>query len=109
MVVRKAAHMVRDIGIPILGLLENMSYFMCPDTGKHHEIFGPSNPESMASQLKIPFLGCLPIDPSIAALCDRGQIESYPGDLFGPIAKRIAELAPVAGPPKMKKHESQRA
>ena len=109
MVVRKAAHMVRDIGIPILGLLENMSYFMCPDTGKHHEIFGPGNPESMASQLKMPFLGCLPIDPDIAALCDRGEIENYPGVLFGPIAKRIAELAPVAIPPKMNKHESQRA
>jgi Mrp family chromosome partitioning ATPase len=106
MVVRKAAHMVRDIGIPILGLVENMSYFVCPDTGSNHKIFGASNPELMASQLAMPFLGCLPIDPSIASLCDRGEIESYPGDLFGPIAQRIVELAPVASAPKMQKQAS---
>jgi len=79
-----------------------MSYYIFADTGNHHEIFGPSNPELMASPLGMPFLGCLPIDSSIAALCDRGEIESYPGDLFGPIAKRIAELAPIAVPPKKK-------
>lgn len=101
MVVRKAAHMVREIGIPILGLLENMSYFVCPDTGAHHKIFGPSNPESMASQLGMPFLGHLPIDPDIASLCDRGEIENYPGDLFESIAQQIVELAPPAGAPKM--------
>ena len=106
MVVRKAAHMVRDIGIPILGLLENMSYFVCPDTGTHHEVFGPGNPELMASQLAMPFLGCLPIDPVIASLCDRGEVEQYPGDLFGPIAQKIVELAPVASAPKMQKHAS---
>jgi Mrp family chromosome partitioning ATPase len=106
MVVRKAAHMVRDIEIPILGLVENMSYFVCPETGSHHEIFGTSNPELMASQLHMPFLGRLPIDPSIASLCDRGEVENYPGDLFGPIAQRIVELAPVASAPKMQKQAS---
>jgi Mrp family chromosome partitioning ATPase len=106
MVVRKAAHMVREIGIPILGLLENMSYFVCPDTGAHHQIFGPSNPELMASQLGMPLLGCLPIDPSIAALCDRGEVESYPGELFRPIAQRIVGLAPIASAPKMQKQAS---
>jgi Mrp family chromosome partitioning ATPase len=106
MVVRKAANMVRDIGIPILGLLENMSYFVCPDTGAHHKIFGPSKPELMASQLGVPFLGCLPIDPAIASLCDRGEIENYPGDLFTPIALQIAKLAPAAGAPKIQQHES---
>ena len=106
MVVRKAAHMVRDLEIPILGLVENMSYFVCPDTGSHHEIFGTSNPELMASQLHMPFLGCLPIDPSIASLCDRGEVESYPGDFFDPIAQRIVELAPVASAPKIQKQES---
>lgn len=70
---------------------------------------GPSKPESMASQLEMPFLGCLPIDPNIAALCDRGEIESYPGDLFGPIAKKISELTPVAVSPKTKRHEAHGA
>jgi hypothetical protein len=105
-VVRKAAQMVRQIEIPILGLLENMSYFVCPDTGNRHWIFGSSNPELMASQLNMPFLGRLPIDPRIASMCDCGQIEQYPGDLFRSISQRIADLAPAAQPPKMKKNES---
>ena len=92
--------MVRDVDIPILGLLENMSYFVCPETGAHHEILGKSNPERMASEFGIPFLVCLPIDPTIASLCDRGKIELYPGDLFGPVAQKIVELAPVARAPK---------
>ena len=106
MVVRKAAHMVRDLEIPILGMLENMSYFVCPETGSHHEIFGPGNPETMAAQLGMPFLGCLPIDPAIASLCDKGEIENYPSDLFRPIAQKIVELAPVASAPKMQKTAS---
>jgi ATP-binding protein involved in chromosome partitioning len=103
MVVRKAVKMVRHIGIPTIGLLENMSYFICPDTGKHHQIFGPSNPELMASMLGMPLLGCLPIDPTIAALCDRGEIEQYSGDFFNPISKRIAQLTPVASMPTSRK------
>jgi ATP-binding protein involved in chromosome partitioning len=103
MVVRKAAQMVRHVEIPILGLVENMSYFVCPDTGNHHRIFGPSDPEAMARQLHMPFLGCLPIDPEIAALCDQGKVEDYPGDLFDPLAQRIVELAPAASEPKMTK------
>lgn len=106
MVVRKAAQMVRHIKVPILGLLENMSYFVCPDTGKTHKIFGESDPEAMASKLGMPFLGCLPIDPAIASLCDRGEIEQYSTDLFKSISQRIADLSPLASPPKMKSHES---
>ena len=106
MVVRKAAQMVRHIKVPILGLLENMSYFVCPDTGKTHKIFGESDPEAMASSLGMPFLGCLPIDPAIASLCDRGEIEQYSTDLFKSISQRIADLAPLAGPPKIRSKES---
>jgi ATP-binding protein involved in chromosome partitioning len=104
MVVRKAVQMVRHIEIPILGLLENMSYFVCPDTGKRHEIFGSSNPKLMASQLNMPFLGRLPIDPGIASMCDCGKIEQCPGNLFRPISQLIADLTPVAQPPKIKKN-----
>jgi ATP-binding protein involved in chromosome partitioning len=106
MVVRKAAQMVRHVEIPILGLVENMSYFVCPDTGSHHRIFGPSDPEAMARQLHMPFLGCLPVDPAIASLCDRGEVENYPGELFDSVSQRIAELAPAANEPKMAKHGS---
>jgi ATP-binding protein involved in chromosome partitioning len=103
MVVRKAAQMIRHAEVPILGLIENMSYYECPDTGKHHRIFGLSDPGAMAETLHMPFLGRLPLDPEIAFLCDRGEIENYPADPFVPMAKRIAELAPLAYPPKTAK------
>lgn len=99
MVVRKAAQMVAQVQVPLLGLVENMSYFVCPDTGKQHEIFGPSQAEQMADWLGIPLLGRLPIDPKIAALCDQGQIEYYLGDVFQPVAEQLVDLTPGAGKP----------
>ena len=87
--------------VPLLGLVENMSYFACPDTGKQYEIFGPSHAEEMAAQLGLPFLGRLPIDPKVATLCDAGQVEFYGAEVFQPIADRIVELAPAARQPVM--------
>jgi len=101
MVVRKAAQMVQQVEVPLLGLVENMSYFTCPDTGKQHEIFGPSHAELMAARLGVPFLGRLPIDPRIATLCDAGQIEFYAAEAFQQVAERIAELTPAARQPVM--------
>jgi Mrp family chromosome partitioning ATPase len=101
MVVRKAAQMAEQVGVPILGLVENMSYFVCPDTGKKHEIFGPSHPEVLARQLGTPLLGRLPIDPAIASSCDRGEIETYGGDVFQSIAERLVEVTPGAREPVM--------
>jgi ATP-binding protein involved in chromosome partitioning len=89
MVVRKAAHMARQMGTPILGLIENMSYFDCPDTGKRYEIFGPSHAEETAQRIGVPFLGRLPIDPEIAKLCDAGRIEDYAAETFAPIARAL--------------------
>ncbi len=99
MVVKKAAHMAVDLGVPILGLIENMSYFICPDTGKHHEIFGPSHAEDIARALGIRLLGKLPLDPEIAMLCDQGRIEEYPIACFSSLAERIAAEASPAHPP----------
>ena len=82
MVVRKAANMARQLGTPILGLIENMSYFECPDTGKRYDLFGPSHAEDTAQRIGVPFLGRLPIDPEIARLCDAGRIEEYAADIF---------------------------
>ena len=96
MVVRKAANMARQMKTPILGLVENMSYFECPDTGKHHEIFGPSHAEETARLIGVPFLGRLPLDPEIARLCDAGRIEQYAGELFAPIALDLAQRTPEA-------------
>jgi len=96
MVVRKAAQMAQHLGVPILGLVENMSYFVCPDTGKQHDIFGPSHAEETARVLGVSFLGRLPLDPRIAQLCDHGAVEDYAAETFAPIAERLAETAPEA-------------
>jgi Mrp family chromosome partitioning ATPase len=96
MVVRKAAHMAQQMGTPILGLIENMSYFECPDTGKRYELFGPSHGEETARSLGVPFLGRLAIDPTIAKLCDAGHLEEYSAPTFVPIAQKLAERTPGA-------------
>jgi Mrp family chromosome partitioning ATPase len=96
MVVRKAANMARQMGTPILGLIENMSYFECPDTGKRYDIFGPSHAEETARMIGVPLLGRLPIDPEIARLCDAGRIEEYNAEAFVPIAQEVAARTPQA-------------
>jgi Mrp family chromosome partitioning ATPase len=75
LVVRKAVHMVQQMNIPILGVVENMSYFTCPETGKQHAIFGPSHAEEIAKAAGTPVSACLPLDPLIATLGDQGKIE----------------------------------
>jgi len=99
MVVRKAANMARQMGTLILGLIENMSYFKCPDTGKRYEIFGPSHAEETARRIGVPFLGRLPIDPEIAKLCDAGRIEDYTANAFAPIAQELVKRMPEARQP----------
>jgi Mrp family chromosome partitioning ATPase len=96
MVVRKAARMAQQMQTPILGLIENMSYFECPDTGKRYEIFGPSHAEETARTIGTPFLGRLPIDPEIAKLCDAGRLEEYSADAFVSIAKDLTKRTPEA-------------
>lgn len=96
MVVRKAARMAQQMQTPMLGLIENMSYFECPDTGKRYDIFGPSHAEDVAKQINVPFLGRLPIDPQIAQLCDAGQVETYAAEGFKPIAQDLATRTPEA-------------
>jgi Mrp family chromosome partitioning ATPase len=76
MVVRKAVHMAQAVKTPILGVVENMAYFVCPDTGKQHFIFGPSHAGEVTLTAGASLLAQLPIDPQVAALCDAGQVES---------------------------------
>jgi len=94
MVVKKAASMARTMGVPILGIVENMSYVVCPDTGRRLEVFGSSKAGMMAAQLGAPLLGRLPIDPQIAQLCDEGRIEEYQSEAFAAIARQLVEMAP---------------
>ena len=76
MIVEKAVRMAEMMKVPVLGLVENMSYFQCPDCGKQHAIFGPSRVEETAKKYGIPFTARLPIDPAITAAVDAGQAES---------------------------------
>lgn len=75
MVVGKACNMAEKMEIPIIGLVENMSYVQCPDCGKKIEIYGPSKIKETADQYNIKCLGRLPINPELAAACDRGTLE----------------------------------
>ena len=80
MIVEKALKMSEIMHIPVLGLIENMSYFECPDCHSRHEIYGPSHVEESAAKYEIPHTAKLPIDPEFAMHCDKGDIESYVSD-----------------------------
>ena len=75
MVVRKALFMLNQVNVPITGVVENMSYYNCPDTGSRHEIFGPSHAAEIAEAAGVAVQAQIPIIPSVAAMCDAGQIE----------------------------------
>ena len=89
MIVEKAVHMAELMHIPVLGLVENMSYFKCPDCGKEHAIFGESKVEALAKQYGIAHLARLPIDPAITAMVDAGEVESVSGEHISPIVDAI--------------------
>lgn len=78
MIVEKAVKMSEMMKVPILGLVENMSYFECPNCHSKHYIFGTSHIEELAGKYGITQVEQLPIDPHLAAHCDRGDIETYP-------------------------------
>lgn len=77
MVVEKAVKMAAMMDVPVLGLVENMSYLTCPDCGKKIEVFGRSKADEIAAEYKIPAVAKLPIDPQISELADLGRIEDY--------------------------------
>lgn len=80
MIVRKAYHMARSMNVPVLGLVENMSYLTCPDCNREISIFGESKVEAAAKELDLEVLGRLPLDPKLATLSDQGAIEDYETD-----------------------------
>ena len=76
MIVAKAVNMAKMMNIPVLGLVENMSYFKCPDCGKEYSLFGESKIEKVAAAHGIEVLDKVPIDPMLANLCDKGTLET---------------------------------
>lgn len=89
MIVEKAVKMADLMHIPVLGIVENMSYFECPDCGKRHKVFGDSGIDEIAKNYGITNIAKLPIDPKVARLCDDGKIEGYQGTELDEFLKKL--------------------
>ncbi|HHX92218.1 MAG TPA: Mrp/NBP35 family ATP-binding protein [Clostridiales bacterium] len=89
MIVAKAVKMAEMMNVPIVGLVENMSYFRCPDNGKDYQIFGESHIEEIAKAHSLDVLAKLPIDPKLTAASDKGMIELFEGDWLDSLAKLL--------------------
>ena len=92
MIVEKAVNMAGMMKIPVLALVENMSYFTCPDCGCEIKVFGDSHVEEIATTYGIPLLARLPIDPAAAAACDSGKVESIDTAPIQPALDKILSL-----------------
>ena len=91
MIVTKAVKMAEMMNIPVLGLVENYSYFQCPDCGKRHAIFGESHIDAVAAEHGVQVLARLPIDPAVAAAVDAGRVEELGGKYLTEVARLLAE------------------
>lgn len=94
MIVEKALKMAGMMEIPVMALVENMSYVQCPDCGTHVELFGKSHAEEIAQRYNIPLTAKLPIDPKLAGGIDKGMIELFNGAWLDEVANAIVDLAP---------------
>ena len=92
MIVEKAVKMAKMMNVPVVGIVENMSYFQCPDCGGQHYIYGPSRVQEKAQQYGIPYMAKIPVDPAITAAVDHGMIETvhapFMDDLLNGILKK---------------------
>jgi len=89
MIVEKAVKMAEMMDVPILGLIENYSYFRCPDCGKDHKIFGDSHIDDVAQRHGLSVLARLPIDPALAKACDQGRVEDLDPNYLEDVAKTL--------------------
>ena len=92
MIVKKSIHMANMMNIPVLGLVENMSYLTCPDCGRRIDLFGAQSLEREAAEAGIPVLGRLPLDPALPALADAGRMEAFTGDWLDAAADALSKL-----------------
>jgi hydrogenase maturation protease len=93
MVVRKAVNMAQQMGKPILGVIENMTYLYVPEIDKKIELFGKSRGEEMARAAHAPLLSQLPLDPALAKLCDEGNIERYDAEIIARLGESISQAS----------------
>ena len=91
MVVAKAVNMANLMNVPIVGLIENMSYFKCPDCGKEYKIFGDSHISEIADANGLDVLARIPIDPELAKVCDAGAVELFEGDYLAGAVTRLLD------------------
>ena len=92
MIVGKAVNMARMMDIPILGLVENMSYVQCPHCDERIAVFGDSHLDEIAAQYELQVLGKLPMDPKLARACDEGMIERFEGDYLSGAVSLLEKL-----------------
>jgi Mrp family chromosome partitioning ATPase len=96
MIVEKAVRMADMMKIPVLALVENMSYMVCPDCGKKMTPFGESRADAIAAEHGIGCVARLPIDPKLAAACDAGAIELFDGAWLDGVMKHLEEALPAS-------------
>ena len=93
MIVGKAVNMAKMMNIPILGVVENMSYVKCPCCAEEIKVFGESHLEETAQKYDLPILGRLPMDPALARVCDEGVVELFEGDWLDEAANLVEKLS----------------
>ena len=92
MIVGKAVQMAQMMHVPTLGIVENMSYAVCPDCGRHIQVFGDSHVDETGAKYGLPVLAKMPIDPELAKEADAGMIETFAGDYLDGAAQAVAKL-----------------
>ena len=92
MIVAKAVNMANMMHVPVLGLVENYSYYECPDCGKRVSIFGESKLDDLADQHGLPILARLPINPTVSGKMDAGKVEEASADALAEAAKKLAAM-----------------
>ena len=95
MIVAKAVNMASMMNVPVLGMVENMSYFVCPDCGKKHEIFGDSRAQAVADSFGIPQVAKIPIDPVITTMVDAGEVEHVSGEFVSDLVDSLEKNLPA--------------
>jgi Mrp family chromosome partitioning ATPase len=92
MIVEKAVKMAELMNIPVIALAENMAYFLCPDCGKKHTIFGESHIEEIAKAYNVDTVSQIPINHKLAAAVDAGAVELFEGDWLDNVADKLLNL-----------------